>query len=128
MATPSPRDNQRTLPYGGGEVEAGAAVALSGLLANGAADNLTGSLTANEQELVTIRPATPALSPNVPIPSKESRKWGETSEPHRSLGGDLIGDSRVTSEQTTTSSLLKIICRVGPARFERRPTKKSLCV
>ena len=34
---------------------------------------------------------------------------------------------RIPSTRTpTTNSLLKIICRVGPARFERRPTKKRV--
>lgn len=111
MAIPTPLDKQRNLQYGDREVEAGEAVILAGLLTKGAADNSAGSLTVNEQELVTIRPATPALSPNAPFPSKESRKLGETgetSEPHRSLYGDLIGASRVTSEQTTTTERPKL--------------------
>lgn len=111
MAIPTPLDKQRNLQYGDREVEAGVAVILAGLLTKGAADNSAGSLTVNEQELVTIRPATPALSPNAPFPSKESRKLGETgetSEPHRSLDGDLIGASRVTSEQTTTTERPKL--------------------
>ncbi len=80
---------------------------LADLPADRVADSSMASFTANEQELVTIRPATPALSPNAPFPSKESRKWGETSEPHRSLDGDLIGDNRVKSDQTTTTDRRK---------------------
>ena len=46
------------------------------------------------------------------------------------LGGELSTIPRLWVALITMvlNSLLKIICRVGQARFERRPTKKSLCV
>jgi len=82
-----------------GELRVRSGNELANLPADHVADNSMASLTANEQELVTIRPAMPSHSSSAPFPPKESRKLGETLEPRHSLDGDWVGTRGMISEK-----------------------------
>lgn len=77
---------------------------LADLPADRVADNSMASLTANEQELVTIRPAMPSQSSPAPFPPKEPQKLGETSKPHRGSANGQIGYGRMTGGNESSTN------------------------
>ena len=128
MAIPPPRDDQRYFVYedGGSGVRSGDE--LADLTTDRAVDNSTASLTVNEQELVTIRPAMPSQSSHTPFPSKVPRMVGHTPESYRGLGGGLSGFDRLTGGHvslTAQTTPAQPTAKTEPASDDHEPVRRS---